>query len=290
MHVTVITVTWNSAETIAAHMHSLAHATKTVSYNHIIVDNASSDATLEVIQKTSLPCQVISLPCNQGFSGGNNAALPHATGDYILFLNPDTELKEGALDALIQTAEAHPNAAIVSGKLLNTAGKTDAYLRPRPFPRRRDMLIMFFKARYLFPNTVGEYTNVSFDSTKEQDVDTVRGAFMFMRRSFSKELGFAFDPRYFIWFEDVDVCREAKKRGYTVRYTPLAVAIDHVGQSFKKQKLFWKQRQLTKSMMQYEWKWGHYFFATFIFFARIPLLALVWLSDALGFRFSSRGV
>lgn len=290
MRVSVVTVTWNSIETIEAQMRSLVQAAVSVSYEQIIVDNASSDTTIQTITNTHLPCKVITLNKNKGFAAANNEALQYAQGQYVLFLNPDMELLPGALDALVTAAEAHQNAAIVSGHLVNTNGIMDAHLRPRPFPRRRDMLIMLLKARQLFPHTVAEYTNATFDETKEQVVDTVRGACMLVRRSFIDEIGFAFDPRYFIWFEDVDICREAKKRGLTVHYTPYAKVIDHVGQSFKKQKLFWKQKQFTKSMMQYAWKWGHPLFAVGIFLVRLPLLALVWVADTIGLRFYSRGV
>jgi GT2 family glycosyltransferase len=290
MDVTIITVTWNSADTIVSQMQSVVQATKGISFEHIIVDNGSTDDTVSRIQGSGYVVTLLPLKENKGFASANNEAIRHAKGRVVLFLNPDMELKDGAITTLLQTLDADPKRVIVSGKLLTPEGIMTAHLRPRPFPRRRDMMIMLLKLRRLFSKTVGQYTGAGFDDTKAQDVETVRGSFMLVRRSFIEEVGFAFDPRYFIWFEDVDVCREAKKRGYTVHYTPQAVAIDHVGQSFKKQKLFWKQYQFTKSMMQYEMKWGHPIFAALIFSIRLPLLGVVWLTDTIGIRFYSRGV
>ena len=86
-------------------------------------------------------------------------------------------------------------------------------------------------------------------------MDSVRGSFMIMRREVYEKLGWAFDPRYFIWFEDVDLCREVKKMGLKVVYTPVISCVDYVGQSFKKRTTLWKQKQFIKSMAQYFWKW-----------------------------------
>lgn len=94
-----------------------------------------------------------------------------------------------------------------------------------------------------------------FDANTEQDVDSVRGSFMMIRRDVVSKLGFAFDPRYYIWFEDVDICREAKRLGYRVVHTPVISCVDYIGQSFKKRDSVWKQKNFTRSMLTYFQKW-----------------------------------
>lgn len=76
-----------------------------------------------------------------------------------------------------------------------------------------------------------------------------------MRRELYEQLGRAFDPRYFIWFEDVDVCREARRLGLKVVYLPAVAGVDKVGRSFSQRGLVWKQWNFFKSAVKYFWKW-----------------------------------
>jgi GT2 family glycosyltransferase len=100
---------------------------------------------------------------------------------------------------------------------------------------------------------------------------------MLVRRSLTEALGFAFDPRYFIWFEDVDLCREAWARDWSVVHLPSATAIDLVGQSFAKQASVWKQRRFSKSMLIYFKKWESFFAYSVIAVLRPISIALVWV-------------
>ena len=118
-----------------------------------------------------------------------------------------------------------------------------------------------------------------FADTKLQDVDSVRGSFMLMRKSMIKQLGWAFDPRYYIWYEDVDICREAKRLGYKVVYNPVISCIDYVGQSFKKRDTLWKQKQFTASMLTYYKKWEPIYVWMWIALLRPVGIFLAWVND-----------
>ena len=121
----------------------------------------------------------------------------------------------------------------------------------------------------------------NFDAEREQEVDSVRGSFLFMRRDLVWKLGWAFDPRYFFWFEDVDICREARRLGYKVVYTPIISCLDYVGQSFKKRDTLWKQKQFTKSMLQYFQKWEPWWKWWVIATIRPVGIMLAWIKDRL---------
>ena len=95
----------------------------------------------------------------------------------------------------------------------------------------------------------------SFNDDLEQEVEVVRGSFMLIKREIFEKLGFAFDPRYFILFEDIDLCHEVKRLGYKVVYTPQITCIDYFGQSFSKQTKAWKYLQVAKSFKIYVRKW-----------------------------------
>jgi len=118
-----------------------------------------------------------------------------------------------------------------------------------------------------------------FDSEKEQEVPSVRGSFMMMRREVYEKLGWTFDLRYFIWFEDVDTCREVWKLGYKVMYTPVISCTDFIGQSFKKRDTYWKQKNFTKSMLQYFQKWEPWYKWMWIAIARPVGLVLACVND-----------
>ena len=119
----------------------------------------------------------------------------------------------------------------------------------------------------------------NFDPELEQEVPSVRGSFMMMRRDVYEKLGWAFDPRYYIWFEDVDTCREVWKLGYKVMYTPLVSCIDYIGQSFNKRDTYWKQKNFTKSMLQYFQKWEPKWQSSLLYFTRPFGLIFAWLND-----------
>ena len=119
------------------------------------------------------------------------------------------------------------------------------------------------------------------DPDQEQEVDSIRGSFMLMRREFLDKTGWAFDPRYFIWYEDVDICREAKRHGYKVIYTPIITCVDYVGQSFKKRTTLWKQKQFTKSMLSYFQKWEPWYKWVWIALLRPVGIGMAWVNDRL---------
>lgn len=272
MDVSIITVTWNSKNTIRDQVHSVFSACRNITCEEIIVDNGSSDGTIEIVRalaqeheniktlkheniETSQQIFFIVNKENRGFGAANNQGVEQARGRYILFLNPDMRLEEGSMDRLIAWMDAHQGVGIASPKLVHQDGTFNWEASPRRFPRVWEQLALLLKLPHLFPSLLDHYHMRDMDIEKEQEVDSVRGSCMLVRRELIDALGQAFDPRYFIWYEDVDICREAKRLGYSVMYAPEITAIDYVGQSFKQRTTLWKQKQFTKSMLVYFKKW-----------------------------------
>ncbi len=256
MKVSVITVTWNSKDFILQQIQSVKNAAAHIQVEQIIVDNQSEDGTAELIQKNFPEITVIVNSENKGFGRANNQAVNISKGDYLLFLNPDMELEAGSLDILVDWMEKNSSVGIVGPKLVTKKGVINLSSVPRRFPRIWEQLAIVFKLPHIFPSLLDDYLLTGFDSNREQLVDSVQGSCMLVRRELIEKLGFAFDPRYFIWFEDVDLCREARRLGYEVTYTPVVSAIDYGGQSFKKRNTWWKQKQYIRSMLTYFRKWG----------------------------------
>lgn len=279
MDLSVITVTWNSKKVIGEQMRSVRAGCKTVSYEQIIVDNASNDGTGEYIQKEFPEVRFIRNQKNNGFGAANNQAAKEAGGEFLLFLNPDMQIAPGSLDVMNSWMRAHPKVGLASCLLVDAEGRPHPEAQPRCFPKFGDQLAVIFHMQKFFPAVFARYLFKGFDAQKEQAVDTVRGSFMVMRRIIYKKLGWAFDPRYYIWFEDVDICREVWRLGYTVMHTPIISCLDMVGHSFKQRASFWKHRQFTKSMVAYFKKWEPWYVWVTLASARFLSLPAAWMAS-----------
>lgn len=256
MDVSVLTVTSNSVDHIAEQISSVALFGRDFAVEQLIADNASDDGTVTVIRRKSPDLPLTVYKENRGFGAANNDLATRATGRYFLLLNPDMKIMPGSMVSLVAWADTHSQAGIVSCKLVDQDGNFNTKTAPRRFPTVFDQLVILFKLHHLFPRLLDNYLMRNFDTEKEQPVDSVQGSFMLVRRELYEKLGHLFDPRYFIWFEDVDLCREAKRLGYEVWYVPSVSCIDYGGRSFAQRGFFWKQLQFMKSLFSYFMKWG----------------------------------
>ncbi len=279
MDLSVITVTWNSKDRIGEQIRSVFAGCKDISCEEIVVDNGSKDGTVEFVRKEFPDVRVVANEKNNGFGAANNQGLEKSTGEYVLFLNPDMRVELGSLDTILDWMKLHKDVGIVSPKLIDKEGSFNWEASPRRFPKLWEQLALILKLPHVFPHLLDRYHMRDMDTEKEQDVDSVRAAFILVRREFLNKTGWAFDPRYFIWYEDVDLCREAKKYGYRVVYTPIISCVDYVGQSFKKRTTLWKQKQFTKSMLTYFQKWHTWYVWIWIALLRPVGIAMAWVND-----------
>ncbi len=255
MDLSIITVTHNDKKYILSQIKSVINGISNLSFEQWVVDNGSYDGTPETVKNQFPAVNIITNLKNEGFGHANNQAVAKAKGDFFLFLNPDMRVEEKSLDKIVNWLRSRPEVGIVSCKLLNEEGNFNEQAKPRRFPKLVDQIAILLKLSHLFPKLLSKYLYSDFDPNKEREVDSVRGSFLLMRRELFQKLGWAFDPRYYIWFEDVDICRECKKLGMKVVYTPVISCVDFVGQSFKKKETLWKQKIFTKSMLEYFKKW-----------------------------------
>ena len=282
MDLSIVTVTWNGEDKIADQIRSVALACKDIAYEQIIVDNSSTDSTTEIIEKDFSDVKLIKNLKNNGFGRANNQGVDISNGRYLLFLNPDMRAEPKSFDKLVRWIDERNDVGIVSCKLVDESKKFNVEASPRRFPGLVDQLALVLKLPHFFPAIMNKYLMKDFDPEKEQQVDTVRGSFLLMRREIVEKLGWAWDPRYFFWFEDVDICREARRLGYFVYYTPIVSCVDYVGQSFKKRPTLWKQKQFTKSMLLYFKKWEPTWKWIPIWLSRPIGISLAWGRDKLG--------
>ncbi|MFN3689658.1 MAG: glycosyltransferase family 2 protein [Fimbriimonadales bacterium] len=233
MHATRLTVqivNWNAREPLRAALRSLLAHPPQFDYEIIVLDNASSDGSVPMLEKEFPEVKCIVSERNLGFSRGHNLAARAAQGEYLLILNPDTEVLPGALDALVAYAERHPEVGIIGPKILNPDGSLQYSCRR--FPNPVAALFRNTPLGRLFPNNpyTREYLMTDWDHNSTREVDWVSGAALFIRRAVFEQLG-GFDEQFFMYCEDMDLCYRAWQAGYKVVYYPEPKVKHAIGRS-----------------------------------------------------------
>jgi N-acetylglucosaminyl-diphospho-decaprenol L-rhamnosyltransferase len=225
----VVVLSWNVADLLADCLRSLpgACAGWWPRTEVIVVDNASTDNSADMVRTRFPHVRLIHLPENLGFSGGNNAGIRAARGDYILLLNPDTVAHPGSISLLCDYMEAHPEAGIIGPRLLNADGS----LQPsrRRFPTLTTALIESTPLQQFVPNASSLRRFYMLDRPEDapQQVDWLSGAVLLCRREALEQAG-PFDPGYFMFSEEVDLCRRVAQAGWSIAYLP-AAEVTHFG-------------------------------------------------------------
>ena len=257
MDISIIIVSWNVKEKLQANLQALLPSLDGLKAEVIVVDNNSQDGSQEMI-KTEFPLvQLISNKENLGFAKANNQALKIAQGDYILLLNPDMLVFPQTIKRLLSWADNKPEAVVVGCRLETENGTLLPHIRR--FPRLSNQLAIVLKLPHIFPSIVDKYLFKNFDYSCAQKVDSIRGACFLINRSSWRKISAGslplLDERYFIWFEEVDFCRQVSEKGGEVWYTPVSSCVDYVGQSFNQVDVEHKQIYFQDSMLKYFFKW-----------------------------------
>lgn len=200
-----------------------------------VVDNASADGSADMVRASHSWVKLIANDANLGFAAANNQALKISTGDYVLLLNPDTELVPGAISELLEFFEKHPQAGIVAPQLINSDGSIQRSCRA--FPTFLAMLYELLGLSKLFPNhkLFGRYKMLDFNHDQHREVDQPEGACLLLSRQVIEKVGIL-DEGYFMLFEEVDWCYRIKQAGFQIWFDPSAKVIHHYGQSIKQVK------------------------------------------------------
>lgn len=257
MELSIIIVSWNVKEKLRENLAALFSSQTDFSFEVIVVDNASGDGSAEMVEKEFPAVRLITNSENRGFAAANNQAIKLAQGNFLLLLNPDMRVQGDTLSHALLWAKNNPQATVTGIKLLTGEGKIIP--QARRFPEFFDQLMIALKLSHLFPWLLNRYLNKGFDYSLAQRVDSIRGAFFLINRQAFRSLSgrdVSLDERYFVWFEEVDFCREVYERGGAVWYTPEAVCLDYVGQSFKQLERGKSQQYFRDSMLKYFAKHG----------------------------------
>lgn len=236
----VIILNYNAKLFVKKCLESIERASKDrYKWEVIVVDNASSDGSVEAIKKCisnfsakgglASDWQLIENKKNLGFSRGNNAAVPKAKGRYLLFLNPDTIVNKNTFSYMLRFMNQHPGVGAATCKLkLPTGGLDEA--AHRGFPTPWNAFYHFFVIERIFPTSrfFSGYTLGYLPKNTTHEIDALCGAFMIVRREAGEEMGW-WDEDYFWYGEDIDFCYRLKQKGWKIMYVPQVSILHYKG-------------------------------------------------------------
>jgi N-acetylglucosaminyl-diphospho-decaprenol L-rhamnosyltransferase len=251
----VIIVSWNVRDLLRACLCSLdAYSATSHAQQVIVVDNASSDGSIEMVRREFPGVFLVANTTNRGFTGGNNDGIKAAEGfftgkrseaSYIFLLNPDAEVTPGALDTLLAYADRNPDAGMIGSQLVFPDGSTQSSRRRFP-----TLLTAIFESTWLQPyaphRVLDSFYMRDMPDTDVCDVDWLYGAAMLVRRSTYAQCGILDEETFFMYSEEVDWCRRIKasplvttadsplattSRTWRIVFVPQARIVHHEGQS-----------------------------------------------------------
>ena len=225
--VSIIIVSYNARADLERCLASIAAAPPRVSYEIIVVDNASSDGSAEAARRVA-GVRVIEAGANLGFARANNVGIRASSGDELLILNGDTIVPAGAIDGLVAELSAHPEAAVVGPRLVDAEGRAEL-----SFGRMLGPLSEWRQKRLVRGNARRDPKISAFVDAitrRPHTPDWVSGACLLVRRADAEAVGL-FDERYLMYTEDVDFCAAIRARGRLVRFTPEVEVVHLRGRS-----------------------------------------------------------
>ena len=225
----IVIVSYNTNEFLKKCLKSIEKTSKNFTYEIIVVDNASSDNSAELVKENFKDVILFSNKENLGFSKANNIGVKKTIGRYVLFLNSDTEVYENTLKTMIEFMDSKNDVGAATCKLVLPDGKIDDASH-RGFPTPWNSFSHFSGISKLFGYTklFGGYNLGYLNLNETHQIDALAGAFMFVRREAGEQVGW-WDEDYFFYGEDLDFCYMLKQNGWKIYYVPSVSILHHKG-------------------------------------------------------------
>lgn len=245
----VVIVSHESANDIRACLRSLTSVSDKVTREVVVVDNASSDGTADIVASEFPDVRLIRKRIRDGFSVNSNIGAVTSAGQHLLMLNPDTEVFDGALDALVDYLQAHPGAGAVGPRLVYPDGSPQASARrfPRPWAtlvRRTPPL-----RRFLGSHPAVQRHLMGDTDSIPSDVDWLLGAAIAVRTDAFRQIG-GFDDKFRLYCEDIDLCWRLQDAGWRVNYLPTVTVQhalgEHTSKRFFTRRTIWHFRSMVR--------------------------------------------
>lgn len=225
----VIVVNFNTAHLLDEMFRTLEASARDITMQVIVVDNASKDDSVAVLRRDYPMAELIVNDRNVGFGRANNQALPHLAGRQVLLLNTDAFVSPDTLAKTMAYMDQHPECGVLGVRLVGRDGELQPSCRYAP-----GLLNIFLQRtglKRLFPG-VRMVDDLAWDHASVRECDWVPGCYYLVRREVIDQVGL-FDPRYFLYYEEVDHCRRVQAAGWKVVYYPHTSVVHIGGESAK---------------------------------------------------------
>jgi len=285
MSLSIVIVNHNTCEVLKECLQSIRTGLEMKTFEIFVVDNDSDDDSVKMVRDNFPGVKIIANQTNRGYSKAINQAIKASSGKYILGLNADTIIKSGAIQTLLSFMENNPACGVAGPKLLYPDG--DLQYSCRTFQTIRTTLFRRTILGRIFPRStvLRDHLMLDWDHYSEREVDWLQGSVLMMRRSSIDQTG-PMDERYFLYFEDVDLCYRMKNAGWKVCYVPQAEIIHYYKRGSYGNSLFNRDLFIhLTSMLRYHDKWSKilYILKKCIHILKSPTLIFL---DFLGILFS----
>lgn len=244
----IIIVSYNVRQLLVDCLRSIEHSAQDIAYEIIVIDNASTDGSVAMVRKSFPHVQVIANQENAGFARANNQGYEISKGKFILLLNPDTVVRQGSLNAVLEFMRTTADAGMVGCRLLNPDGSLQKSIRKYPSVADHIRKALFLDNLY----TTIFMRNIYYGKIAVK-IDYAAGAFLFVRRAALEEMHLL-NPLFFMYAEEKDLALRLLKRGWFTYFVPFAEIVHYGGQSTSKiaAKMFLElQRSQVKYFVQH---------------------------------------
>jgi GT2 family glycosyltransferase len=228
--VSVIIVNWNTRDYLRECLQAIALYPPHRPYEIIVVDNASTDGSANMVAAEFPDVRLIGNAQNEQYACANNQAIRAGSGSLVLLLNPDAHVLAGTIDTLLDFMDANPAAGACAPKLLHPDGRVQRSVRSFPAPGA--LLADILGLARMFPQSraLGRYRLTYWDYDSVREVDQPMASALMIRRRALQQVGL-FDEQFPLFFNDVDLCYRLRKAAWRIYFLPAAHAIHHVGAS-----------------------------------------------------------
>jgi len=272
--VSIVIVSWNTRELLRQCLTSTLEACRELPgpVDVIVVDNASSDGSARLVRHEFPTVRVIENTSNIGFAAATNQGIRESRGRYVLLLNPDTKATADSLRVLVSFAADHPAAGAVGPRLVGKHGEDQVSCSPLP-TLVRELWRLFHLDRFYglatYPFGRGQAEN-------PHSVESIEGACMLLRREALEQTGLL-DDRFYIYTEEVDLCRRLLEYGWQIFLVPRAVIVHYGGASTRQVELrmfLELYRSKVQYFRKYQGVWGAIAYKVVLFAATLPRLVV----------------
>ena len=223
----IIIVSFNTREILRECLQSVIRESTNLVVEILVVDNNSVDGSPQMVEEEFPQVRLLRSEINLGFGSANNLALAHARGRYFVLLNSDAFFQSTALEVAIRHMDETPECGLAGGRLIGRDGSWQPSARSFHTITRDLIVLTGLAARFPKSRFFGHFDRTWADQHQAAAVDWVPGAFSIIRPAVIEKTGF-FDPAFFLYYEEVDLCRRIKQAGYTIWYWPDIVVV-HIG-------------------------------------------------------------